>query len=73
MDLIFVDHGIFRFHWRSLYQISKGVYQIKSTLSMANINDKNNRGIKTIINLRKKEIAHLIILKKRFVKNSILH
>ena len=52
IDLIFVDHGIFRFKWRSLYEISDKVYRSNQPFPWQILSDKNKRGIKTIINLR---------------------
>jgi len=52
IDLIFVDHGIFRFKWRSLYEISENVYRSNQPFPWQIIADKKKRGIKTIINLR---------------------
>jgi len=52
IDLIFVDHGIFRFKWRSLYKISDKVYRSNQPFPWQILSDKNIRGIKTIINLR---------------------
>ena len=52
IDLIFVDHGIFRFKWRSLYQISNNVYRSNQPFPWQIIADKKKRGVKTIINLR---------------------
>ena len=68
MDLIFVDHGIFRFYWRSLYQISKGVYRSNQPFPWQILNDKNNRGIKTIINLRGKRNCSSYYLEKEICK-----
>ena len=50
--IIFVDHGIFRFKWRSLYQISKNVYRCNQPFPWQIIADQKKRGIKTVINLR---------------------
>lgn len=50
--MIFVDHGIFRFKWRSLYKISENVYRCNQPFPWQILADKNKRGIKTIINLR---------------------
>jgi len=52
IDLIFVDHGIFRFKWRSLHKISENTYRSNQPFPWQIIDDKNKRGIKTIINLR---------------------
>ena len=52
IDLIFVDHGIFRFKWRSLYQISNNVYRSNQPFPWQIIADKKKRVVKTIINLR---------------------
>ena len=52
MDLIFVDHGIFRFKWRSLYQISNNVYRCNQPFPWQIIADQKKRGIKTVVNLR---------------------
>ena len=68
MDLIFVDHGIFRFYWRSLYQISKDVYRSNQPFPWQILNDKNNRGIKTIINLRGKRNCSSYYLEKEICK-----
>ena len=50
--MIFVDHGIFRFKWRSLYQISNNVYRSNQPFPWQIVADIKKRGIKTIINLR---------------------
>ena len=52
IDLVFVDHGIFRFKWRSLYQISENVYRSNQPFPWQIIADKKKRGIKTVVNLR---------------------
>ena len=54
LDLIFIDHGIFRFYWRSLHKVSTDVYRSNQPFPWQIINDLKNRGIKTIINLRGK-------------------
>ncbi len=50
--MIFIDHGIFRFYWRSLHKISKNVYRSNQPFPWQIIADQKKRGIKTIINLR---------------------
>ncbi|MBT3940214.1 MAG: protein tyrosine phosphatase [Pelagibacterales bacterium] len=52
IDLIFVDHGIFRFKWRSLHKISENTYRSNQPFPWQILADKNKRGVKTIINLR---------------------
>ena len=52
IDLIFVDHGIFRFKWRSLHKLSEKIYRSNQPFPWQILADKNKRGIKTIINLR---------------------
>jgi protein tyrosine/serine phosphatase len=47
-----VDHGIFRFKWRSLHKISEQTYRSNQPFPWQILADKNKRGIKTIINLR---------------------
>jgi len=47
-----VDHGIFRFKWRSLHKISEKTYRSNQPFPWQILADKNKRDIKTIINLR---------------------
>ena len=47
-----MDHGIFRFKWRSLHKISENTYRSNQPFPWQILADKNKRGIKTIINLR---------------------
>jgi protein tyrosine/serine phosphatase len=47
-----VDHGIFRFKWRSLHKISENTYRSNQPFPWQILADKNKRGVKTIINLR---------------------
>jgi protein tyrosine/serine phosphatase len=47
-----VDHGIFRFKWRSLHKVSEKTYRSNQPFPWQILTDKNKRGIKTIINLR---------------------
>ena len=47
-----MDHGIFRFKWRSLHKISEKTYRSNQPFPWQILADKNKRGIKTIINLR---------------------
>ena len=47
-----MDHGIFRFKWRSLHKISENTYRSNQPFPWQILADKNKRGVKTIINLR---------------------
>ena len=47
-----MDHGIFRFKWRSLHKISEQTYRSNQPFPWQILDDKNKRGIKTVINLR---------------------
>jgi len=47
-----VDHGIFRFKWRSLHKISENTYRSNQPFPWQILSDKNLRGVKTVINLR---------------------
>ena len=47
-----MDHGIFRFKWRSLHKISENTYRSNQPFPWQILADKNKRGIKTVINLR---------------------
>jgi len=64
LDLIFVDHGIFRFYWRSLNKISNDVYRSNQPFPWQIIADKKHRNIKTIINLRGKRNCSSYYLEK---------
>ena len=47
-----MDHGIFRFKWRSLHKISEQTYRSNQPFPWQILDDKNKRGIKTVVNLR---------------------
>ena len=47
-----MDHGIFRFKWRSLHKISENTYRSNQPFPWQILSDKNKRGVKTVINLR---------------------
>ena len=47
-----MDHGIFRFKWRSLHKISENTYRSNQPFPWQILSDKNLRGVKTVINLR---------------------
>ena len=47
-----MDHGIFRFKWRSLHKISENTYRSNQPFPWQILSDKNKRDVKTVINLR---------------------
>ncbi len=51
LDMLFVDHGIFRILWTARHEIASGVYRSNQPMPFQ-IARAARRGIKTIVNLR---------------------
>ncbi|PPR28204.1 MAG: hypothetical protein CFH32_01400 [Alphaproteobacteria bacterium MarineAlpha9_Bin2] len=68
IDLIFVDHGIFRFTWRSIGAVDNLLYRCNQPFSWQLKNDKKIRNIKTVINLRGERNCSSYFLEKKACK-----
>ena len=68
IDLIFVDHGFFRFYWRSLTSIDDNLYRSNQPFAWQLKADKKKRNIKTVINLRGKRNCSSYFLEKEACK-----
>ena len=68
IDLIFVDHGFFRFYWRSLTSIDDNLYRSNQPFAWQLEADKKKRNIKTVINLRGKRNCSSYFLEKEACK-----
>ena len=67
-----MDHGIFRFKWRSLHKISEQTYRSNQPFPWQILADKNKSGIKTIINLRGvRNCSSFFLEKETCEKNNI--
>ena len=68
IDLIFIDHGIFRFTWRSFGSVDENLYRSNQPFSWQIKSDKKNRHIKTVINLRGERNCSSYFLEKKACK-----
>lgn len=65
---MFVDHGIFRFYWRSFGSIDENLYRSNQPFWWQLKNDKNKRQLKTVINLRGERNCSSYFLEKKACK-----